>query len=174
MTIHSINWTTPKSFNPRPRAGGDIRQRVQFVTMTDDAFQSAPPRGGRHDARHQQRASGWCVSIRAPARGATTFSGDLARQVHDLHVSIRAPARGATDNFQHAGDPAVIWFQSAPPRGGRLFLPRRKSPVQGRCFNPRPRAGGDDIRPPETCPTDDEQSFQSAPPRGGRRRRQYA
>ncbi len=54
-------------------------------------------------------------------------------------VSIRAPVRGATS----ASTIQVILnpFRSAPPCGGR----RPASPASGsiRCFDPRPRAGGD-------------------------------
>ncbi len=78
-----------------------------------------------------------------------------------MPVSIHAPARGAT---------ADMWitlrsspFQSTPPRGGRrqngcgLMAPK--------CFNPRPRAGGDSS-PATSLPVLIQ--FQSTPPRGGR------
>ena len=57
-----------------------------------------------------------------------------------VDVSIHAPARGATrPGLWHR---SASWFQSTPPRGGRplgmaMLLHRS-------CFNPRPRAGGDD------------------------------
>jgi len=55
------------SFNPRPRAGGDLTQASTKVA--------------------------YCVSIHAPARGATWPDGTT----DDLGlVSIHAPARGAT------------------------------------------------------------------------------
>ena len=83
--------TTPRCFNPRPRAGGD-------------------------DAE-------WVLDF------------------HYGTVSIHAPARGAT----RSEVPAIVderLFQSTPPRGGR---PRRRARpgCPARCFNPRPRAGGD-------------------------------
>ncbi len=57
-----------------------------------------------------------------------------------------------------------FWFQSTPPRGGRP-PPVLDSPNPIRCFNPRPREGGD-------CPRQllilAPCLFQSTPPRGGR------
>ena len=78
-------------FNPRPRAGGDLKIGWQF------------------DRRLQ-------VSIHAPARGATPSACRACDGY--VRVSIHAPARGATATCQiHA--PAVHMFQSTPPRGGR-------------------------------------------------------
>ena len=77
------------TFNPRPREGGD-----------------APRRSARGHVR---------VSIRAPAKGATTEQQE--RVAGDL-VSIRAPAKGATGTVSPC--------------------PRTRG-----CFNPRPREGGD-------------------------------
>ena len=99
------------------------------------------------------------ISIRAPARGATTvsvcaeFSGSnfnpRSREGSDAwqkadwlyyQISIRAPARGAT------GRPCqllyVKGFQSALPRGERLPLTRGMLQVHD--FNPRSREGSDD------------------------------
>ena len=98
------------------------------------------------------------ISIRAPARGATTvsvcaeFSGSnfnpRSREGSDAwqkadwlyyQISIRAPARGAT------GRPCqllyVKGFQSALPRGERLPLTRGMLQVHD--FNPRSREGSD-------------------------------
>ena len=100
------------------------------------------------------------ISIRAPARGATTvsvcaeFSGSnfnpRSREGSDAwqkadwlyyQISIRAPARGAT------GRPCqllyVKGFQSALPRGERLPLTRGMLQVHD--FNPRSREGSDTI-----------------------------
>ena len=100
------------------------------------------------------------ISIRAPARGATTvsvcaeFSGSnfnpRSREGSDAwqkadwlyyKISIRAPARGAT------GRPCqllyVKGFQSALPRGERLPLTRGMLQVHD--FNPRSREGSDTI-----------------------------
>ncbi len=55
-------------------------------------------------------------------------------------------------------------FQSTPPRGGRRCINIRQ--FQPRCFNPRPRAGGDVFSKGVTSYII---PFQSTPPRGGRR-----
>ena len=56
-------------FNPRPRAGGDPDVWGEIVELFE--FQSAPPRGGRpEELRESDRFHR--VSIRAPARGATS------------------------------------------------------------------------------------------------------
>ena len=144
-----------QSFNPRPRAGGDMR-----VELADefDKFQSTPPRGGR---RHRPRRAGavQSVSIHAPARGATPpaaeyghraarfnprprAGGDFCENILrcERSVSIHAPARGATE-------------------------PQAYDAKQGASFNPRPRAGGD----VGLSMLDDQGNvFQSTPPRGGR------
>ena len=121
------------------------------------------------------------ISIRAPARGATTvsvcaeFSGSnfnpRSREGSDAwqkadwlyyQISIRAPARGAT------GRPCqllyVKGFQSALPRGERLPLTRGMLQVHD--FNPRSREGSDQSHKPRTAIL---QAFQSALPRGERR-----
>ena len=77
-----------------------------------------------------------CVSIHAPAWGAT-YSTEIWQRIYD--VSIHAPAWGATDGTRVLN--TVLLFQSTPPRGGR---PRSGFPARvPRCFNPRPRVGGD-------------------------------
>ena len=102
------------SFNPRPRAGGDMSM-ARAAAGPKVPFQSTPPRGGRRRA-----------GVRAANTGGFNprprAGGDLAHlecEVANLHV-----------------------FQSTPPRGGRPAgagaCPR---PLD--CFNPRPRAGGD-------------------------------
>ncbi len=166
------------SFNPRPRAGGDLRASgEQFLRVEE--FQSAPPRGGRPGVVGVADG-GTCVSIRAPARGATVEgAGSLAGDL----VSIRAPARGAT---QGCGDfCGVGWFQSAPPRGGRHGSPRGpgpwlpvsiRAPARGAtgCARDRDLVEDVSIRAPargatRTCQrTRTRTQFQSAPPRGGR------
>ena len=109
----SSRWTsTGRYFNPRSREGSD-----------DDSF---------------VKVGVSYISIRAPARGATSCR---YVSVAKLIISIRAPARGATqisfacalfDRFQSAlprgerrGDKdkhaRKASFQSALPRGERLF-----------------------------------------------------
>ena len=113
-------------------------------------FQSAPPHGGR---RSDQRDGQWHVS---------------------LEVSIRAPARGATSRigWTHARTPSR--FQSAPPHGGRPWRSPGRAPARvNPCFNPRPRTGGDGgLRRDQH--QDGKHVFQSAPPHGGRHELQGA
>ena len=76
-------------------------------------FQSTRPRGAR---LHDFPPAEWqnCVSIHAPARGATAG----ARQTKIICcVSIHAPARGATD--QEYLELTEDEFQSTRPRGAR-------------------------------------------------------
>ena len=59
------------------------------------------------------------VSIRAPARGATSRP---ANRIPQHVVSIRAPARGAT--YSPTVRSMTPQFQSAPPHGGRRWYRR--------------------------------------------------
>ena len=77
-------------FNPRSREGSDASPAN--TSPPPELFQSALPRGERHDSliasvTHQS------ISIRAPARGATTIYSQIFTT---RRISIRAPARGAT------------------------------------------------------------------------------
>ena len=113
-------------------------------------FQSAPPHGGRRQVDAQLRGKA-AVSIRAPARGATSVPHHPTRLGS---VSIRAPARGATS--KHARDTsAESCFNPRPRTGGDVL-----TAIAVSCFNPRPRTGGDTIHYTSM--------FQSAPPHGGR------
>ena len=118
------------------------------------------------------------ISIRAPARGATTFpatewNGYLfqfapprgGRQPAaglrgHLRISIRAPARGATTVARYVSYSVV--FQFAPPRGGRHGI--RRNPHR-RSISIRAPARGATQPVPESKKPD---KFQFAPPRGGR------
>ena len=152
---------TDLRFNPRPRAGGDLRIRDGAASL-DRQFQSAPPCGGRLARRtsksttfvfqsappcggrpHRVRAglAGDPVSIRAPVRGAT--GGELALIDGRGHVSIRAPVRGATRSCRPAH--ARLRFNPRPRAGGD-HCSGASTTRSRRCFNPRPRAGGDSGR----------------------------
>ena len=138
-----------RSFNPRPRVGGD-----------QDLHETNPRRSGGRRGRPGQ------VSIHAPAWGATT-------------VSPISRARRRTRRFNPrprvGGDPAVVLtshelpqygFNPRPRVGGDSW-PSTNSGTsqscsvgrQSRCFNPRPRVGGDATLPHAL--------MQSTPPRGG-------
>ena len=82
-----------RSFNPRPRAGGDRCYSVRASSMT--AFQSTPPRGGRQDSCcGSPRMSSFNPRPRAGGDGPCPWLGWPAV------VSIHAPARGATVGHQ--------------------------------------------------------------------------
>ena len=85
----SCGLMTSYDFNPRSREGSDDNFTSKLVTLLR-------------------------ISIRAPARGATSLLGD---HVVAVRISIRAPARGATTAY--ADDPVKKSFQSALPRGER-------------------------------------------------------
>ena len=77
-------------FNPRSRMGSDLESRRTNTAAT--TFQSALPHGERLPFPSLPFPSG-VVSIRAPAWGATFFTGF---RDPPCRVSIRAPAWGAT------------------------------------------------------------------------------
>ena len=175
-------------FNPRPRRGGDS----SFSSVKP---QSSPRRGGDLTSGVNPRNA---VSIHAPAGGATRPArstgfnqppqglapAGLPRQsfqstppqggrrhngygrAASLNVSIHAPAGGATRHH-----PRSTWNESAV---GATAL-NTNSP---KCFNPRPRRGGDPCclsrycreNPRHLAVLAGEHEFQSTPPQGGRRR----
>ena len=120
-----------------PPRGATSRRRPNM--SAPPPFQSARPRGARHD-RFFRFAAGPGFNPRAPAgrdaQRVTAFAGEP-------DVSIRAPPRGATDptwrwksgvssfnprapagrDLAYYGSlPTANSFQSARPRGARLFL----------------------------------------------------
>ena len=99
------------SFNPRPRAGGDVELGRSMFGATLVSIH-APARGATFSLCDDTHKVG--VSIHAPARGATA---DGALGSVTALVSIHAPARGATVIFWIVAK--VLPFQSTPPRGGR-------------------------------------------------------
>ena len=142
-------------FNPRPREGGDLWTRKRrgggrvsihapakgathaiLFLIDHGAFQSTPPRRGRLAASEILHIF-LAVSIHAPAKGATSAPPG---SISCSHVSIHAPAKGATGSASPDPSPSTS-FQSTPPRRGRRGCRDRSSEI--RCFNPRPREGGD-------------------------------
>ena len=119
-------------FQSTPPRGG--RQVLLAVGALFRKFQSTPPRGGRPSV-----IDNLCVV--SPFQSTPPRGGRQPRQnaIFTEEVSIHAPARGAT--VQRVLRAPIFRFQSTPPRGGRL----RDAPIPKpqRCFNPRPRAGGD-------------------------------
>ena len=143
-------------FNPRPRMGGDLTP--PFIWSSNSLFQSTPPHGGRH-AWASPNVVGAEVSIHAPAWGATPAR--FVQQTISLFQST-PPHGGRRTPAGHR--PIGLGFQSTPPHGGRQPSQHRNgwkrnvsihapawgatSPMQAhkslrKCFNPRPRMGGD-------------------------------
>ena len=141
------------SFNPRSRAGSDRQSRASDALAW---FQSTLPRGERREMKAAIRSA--CVSIHAPARGATVSAGAI--------------------NLSGL-------FQSTLPRGERQAWEENGERMI--CFNPRSRAGSDanaklkelienvSIHAPargatkKTPPDPIDYEFQSTLPRGERR-----
>ncbi len=143
------------SFNPRPRARGDLLQRLPHhghgVSIHAPARGATRRAGGRNGGGRgfnpRPRARGDRRGPADPGR-ASRFNprprarGDLREEVPLLleFVSIHAPARGAT--LSCATNRASLKFQSTPPREGRRVYQARTRMFGG--FNPRPRARGDE------------------------------
>ena len=148
-----------RSFNPRPREGGDAI--VPVLLGLGELFQSAPPRRGRP-------AAGWGSPSPSTFQSAPPRRGRPPRIINprvDQQFQSAPPRRGRHDTIRTEGGAEV--FQSAPPRRGRpapsvictngtrstVFQsapPRRGRPgataasvCGGSRFNPRPREGGD-------------------------------
>ncbi len=162
-----------RSFNPRPRVGGDGDLHDPMVVsihapawgatpaaVEGARFQSTPPRGATADG---DESPGTSFNPRPRVGGD---SAGHATVVAAGPVSIHAPAWGATRRAR-ASRHRFGRFQSTPPRGGRpagrrtdrvprvsIHAPawgRRATGVTAsvplRGFNPRPRVGGDRNRP---------------------------
>ena len=121
-------------------------------------FRSTPPRRGRHrDESRRDRFARFdprpreggdsasdllkqpapVVSIHAPAKGATLYVHCALR---GRAVSIHAPAKGATRRqFRDQSGRRVSIH--APAKGATTRAPQ--APPRSRCFDPRPREGGD-------------------------------
>ena len=147
-----------RGFNPRPREGGDPRELSARPPI--QRFNPRPREGG--DALLPVQLRELPVSIHAPARGATPVHVRPAGS----HQFQSTPPRGGRLG-SHADRDHACRFQSTPPRGGRRLtvalnvlsfpvsihapargatLVRLFGPLETRCFNPRPREGGDQKR----------------------------
>ena len=166
-----------KSFNPRPRTGGDpglpsnpigpwvsIHAPARGATSsfsrpgTRKKFQSTPPHGGRHD---DSVIIAFFKGFQStPPHGGRLPRAKLPRIGHKFQST---PPHGGrlplwrTNRF-------MTLFQSTPPHGGRL--PRAKLPRIGHKFQSTPPHGG---RLPLWRTNRFMTLFQSTPPHGGRR-----
>ena len=161
----------------RPRGA---RHREGLYAALDVVFQSTRPRGARPAAFCREYCA-WCVSIHAPAGGATQQQNRFCQK---MTVSIHAPAGGATQK------PGLLTlfttFQSTRPRGARhnhlthhrhhrhvsIHAPAGGATELGQssaagilCFNPRARGGRDAYQAKSHYRGD---PFQSTRPRGAR------
>jgi len=93
-----------------------VRPSNSASTMPISMFQSTHPQGVRLQVSSVQGLT-LCVSIHAPARGATGYKP--FSRTHG-HVSIHAPARGAT--AIETGMTIIYEFQSTHPQGVRLLI----------------------------------------------------
>ena len=146
-------------FNPRPRAGGDAE--VLALDVNGWAGFNPRPRAGGDWTTLNGLTLLTDVSIHAPARGATCCAdvGSLGTSL----VSIHAPARGATRIGCTDGG-LRGWFQSTPPRGGRLQLHSKLTSVGKVSIHAPARGATHRLIRDATDPD----MFQSTPPRGGR------
>ena len=131
-------------FNPRPRVGGDLRDKRRRSAALWLLFQSTPPRGGRLDPLATRSSmTTWYLFQSTPPRGGRPEESERILVADGDFVSIHAPAWGAT-----------------------LTVSDHAFARSHACFNPRPRVGGDPgIRSHRERGSD---TFQSTPPRGGR------
>ncbi len=105
--------------------------------LREYTFQSTLPRGERRTTRRRQATIISCFNPRSRA------GSDSRMQMHRdcaACVSIHAPARGAT--FTRPRHATIILFQSTLPRGERPAT-RSATDDLGTGFNPRSRAGSD-------------------------------
>ena len=114
----------------------DTELTASVTGNTHILFQFTPLREGRQ-GQCLPDAPGYCISIHAPARGATVLRG---KRDGRGKISIHAPARGATAAPQLFCD-FVVYFNSRPCERGDS--PRRKWGVNLEYFNSRPCERGD-------------------------------
>ncbi len=102
-----------------PARGATMRAEAMKIGLIE--FQSTPLREGRHGGHHRDARADLRFNPRPCARGDTRADGEV-RQIDC--VSIHAPARGATRTGRHST--RVLRFQSTPLREGRPGRQRRR------------------------------------------------
>ena len=107
-----VDYPTGTHFNPRSREGSDMLAHSATFAII-------------------------CISIHAPAKGATTISTDMNE---DLVISIHAPAKGATIR-QRIIFRCFAHFNPRSREGSDRRIPGVCSPPFD--FNPRSREGSD-------------------------------
>ena len=102
-------------FNPRARVGRDIAS----VTYRLTALRFNPrARVGRDNFARPCITAAFCVSIHAPAWGATTYRNLRI----GFHTGFNPRARVGRDLNESKGRKLYAAFQSTRPRGARLTL----------------------------------------------------
>ena len=148
------------NFNPRSREGSDD-QGCQF-TSNEYIFQSTLPRGERLLVC-VSNCFLLCISIHAPARGATFaiptrpfssfYFNPRSREGSDIGpfkvirfngISIHAPARGATEEALRSLELKNDFNPRSREGSDRLFS---SSGIRNSDFNPRSREGSDHTVP---------------------------
>ena len=127
---HSLTRSRFQSALPR----GERRVLAQVVTA-EMIFQSALPRG--------ERLRKWCIFRCMIYFNPRSREGSDKRRFNDnllYHISIRAPARGATSSRLHPCHKKRISIR-APARGATTH--RNNSAFSTFYFNPRSREGSD-------------------------------
>ena len=113
-TWRKMYGATLVEFRSTPRAGGDDMARIRHDGA--NCFDPRPRAGG--DLRFRQTvASASRVSIHAPARGATRRIA-ASRELPPMFRST--PPRGGRPRETQTPDQRRKTFRSTPPRGGRL------------------------------------------------------
>ena len=145
------------NFNPRSREGSDI-----FLAEFHQLLCHFNPRSREgSDARSAQETQyRSCISIHAPARGATCYIEAVRRYLES--ISIHAPARGATYYTRLEYHRFAISIH-APARGATPAVSRSCAYMSN--FNPRSREGSDDAA---KAAHGKQWVFQSTLPRGER------
>ena len=98
---------------------GERRHR-KYLLNSPQKFQSTLPRGERQKITNGYGA-GFCISIHAPARGAT---GDAQNFAHPFFISIHAPARGATSADISGLSTTSFYFNPRSREGSDMVVKR--------------------------------------------------
>ena len=145
-----------KSFNPRPRAGGDFA--FSYFSTFRQSFNPRPRAGG--DLMLWYRKNSQCRFNPRPRAGGDVTQ--LTSFAPTLQFQSTPPRGGRRYKGEHTTRPKFVSIH-APARGATNGLSKCTSRFLR--FNPRPRAGGD---VPIKIGKFTHYKFQSTPPRGGR------
>ncbi len=165
-------------FQSTPPHGG--RLLYAYVLKRAHPFQSTPPHGGR-----QKRARRIATFVRFQSTPPHGGRHHFLRYANTSGLFQSTPPHGGRP-WNNTCSWLGLTFQSTPPHGGRrgfmvVFFVRWKVSIHApawratksteryelrtKCFNPRPRMEGDNVRPHISALF---VKFQSTPPHGGR------